>query len=586
MNDRKTAFLQALLETASGYFELRFIKKEDARQRSFPLPLKDVPWDEIQRLNNEGFNVYYSVCPRRREGGEKEDVGEIPALWVDLDGKQFDPENIVLGKELALKALDNLPPHLSPSIIVDSGNGYHAYWLLKEPEILENEADIRQVEGYTKGLAQQLGGDSTYDISRVMRLPGTLNVKDPANPLPCEITHFETDRRFNLCDFDDYWVEPGEAGTKATIENISGDLPEQFNTLLAKNRQIKDTWEGKRPDLQDQSRSGYDMAMADRLVLAGFSDNEIASTLVNMPSGRGKEARKDYLERTISKARALRPEPDKPKHSDLITAADYTDQLIQGWERTRKGELIGIKTSFKALNEHTCGLRGLNILASAPKVGKSNLVGNIGWDVAQDQIPVIIYDFENGRDRILTRLVCRMARVTEAELRLEGIPEKKQGNCQEAINKLRNGHCFHIVKDARSVTFDRIKRHVETVITPDGKVLLIFDSLQKLPLDLDKRREGIDRWLRHFEALRDEYGCTIILVCELKRSGQGRYQDAGLDSFKESGDIEYTGDTMFIFRDTDDEKLKQLVIEASRDCEPGSVAFYRKIYPYWDFTEE
>ena len=286
------------------------------------------------------------------------------------------------------------------------------------------------------------------------------------------------------------------------------------------------------------------------------------------------------------KAQALRPEPDKPKHSDLITPADYTDQLIQGWERTRKGELIGIKTGFKALNNHTCGLRGLNILGGGPKVGKSSLVGNIGWDVAQDKIPVLIYDFENGRDRILTRLVCRMARVTEVELRLKGIPEKKKKDYEEAINKLRDGHFFHIVKDARTVTLDLIKRHVDTVITPDGKVLLIFDSLQKLPLNLDKRREGIDRWLRNFEALRDEYGCAIILVCELKRSGQGHYQDAGLGSFKESGDIEYTGDTMFIFRNTDDEKLKQLVIEASRDCEPGSVAFYRKVYPYWDFTEE
>ena len=73
---------------------------------------------------------------------------------------------------------------LLPSILVHSGGGFQAYWLLREPLGLEN-GNYSHVEAIMKRLNLALGGDvGTQDISRILRLPGTLNMKLAGNHGP------------------------------------------------------------------------------------------------------------------------------------------------------------------------------------------------------------------------------------------------------------------------------------------------------------------------------------------------------------------------------------------------------------------
>lgn len=209
-------FLKAIWPENYGYGEFRFIKKGYEIERAFFKP-GYMDWKVIERAIKDGCNIHPGVALRKRRGGTKEDVGQISALWADMDGKDFPG-----GKEEILRQTLQLPLSLRPSIIIDSGNGYHLYWLLKEPENIEGEEDIKRVEGYLKGLCKRLGGDNkSAEIARVMRLPGTMNVKDPENPKPCKIVEFHDDRRFDLDDFSDFYV-----GDKATNgESFHGNMP-------------------------------------------------------------------------------------------------------------------------------------------------------------------------------------------------------------------------------------------------------------------------------------------------------------------------------------------------------------------------
>jgi len=65
--------------------------------------------------------------------------------------------------------------------------------------------------------------------------------------------------------------------------------------------------------------------------------------------------------------------------------------------------------------------------------------------------------------------------------------------------------------------------------------LLIIDSLQTLPTNLFHRRSSLDKWLIDFKAIHKR-GFTVILVSEV---GRNSYGEPGLDSFKETGEIEY-----------------------------------------------
>ncbi|MEZ4615754.1 MAG: DNA-primase RepB domain-containing protein [Caldilineaceae bacterium] len=78
-------------------------------------------------------------------------------------------------KRRALHHIESL--YYPPSVIVDSGGGYHCYWLLRETVPLD-DANRDDVQVIQHGWVQMVGGDSgAADLRRVLRLPGTYNRK-------------------------------------------------------------------------------------------------------------------------------------------------------------------------------------------------------------------------------------------------------------------------------------------------------------------------------------------------------------------------------------------------------------------------
>jgi hypothetical protein len=127
---------------------------------------------DAARLGEKGMDVYFGVLPRTRRAGKAEDcVDETWVLWADVDAKKFMVEGGPIGgsKAEALRAINKF--ELTPQILVDSGGGFHAYWLLADPVPFER---ARKAMEY---IAQEVNGDATYDAPRVLRVPGTINRK-------------------------------------------------------------------------------------------------------------------------------------------------------------------------------------------------------------------------------------------------------------------------------------------------------------------------------------------------------------------------------------------------------------------------
>lgn len=141
---------------------------------------------DLQRLSFciekdvDGIGVYFGVCTRQdgATSGNLETVAECPALWVDIDcAKQG------ISGDDALAALGFLPH--PPSIIVNSGGGLHAYWLLEEPVDVTVGQQVREVvTACLRQLALVLAGDTQCaELARILRLPGTMNSKDSTKAL-------------------------------------------------------------------------------------------------------------------------------------------------------------------------------------------------------------------------------------------------------------------------------------------------------------------------------------------------------------------------------------------------------------------
>ena len=65
--------------------------------------------------------------------------------------------------------------------------------------------------------------------------------------------------------------------------------------------------------------------------------------------------------------------------------------------------LFGLETGFVKLDQALDGLRGINIMGGPPKAGKSCFFMQISTEIARRRVPVIYYDFENGRQKIYLR---------------------------------------------------------------------------------------------------------------------------------------------------------------------------------------
>ena len=86
-----------------------------------------------------------------------------------------------------------------PSMIVNSGHGIHCYWVL-------NKRAGKEIEPVLKTLSDKLSSDSsTSEVARVMRFPGSLNVKDTDHIVSCELLEvnnntYTLDEFINLLD--------------------------------------------------------------------------------------------------------------------------------------------------------------------------------------------------------------------------------------------------------------------------------------------------------------------------------------------------------------------------------------------------
>ena len=273
-------------------------------------------------------DVYFGVGLVRGQPagrGKAEDVAAIGALWADVD--LADP--VHQGKPLPASVDDvrNMLARLphAPSMLVHSGHGVHAYWLLKEPWVFEDDAEREQGARLAKGwhgtvcaAAQALGWhlENLGDLARVLRLPGTLNHKTAPS---VEVRVIESaDARYNPTDFEPYLVNepappaPAEAGALVLRPDAAPPV-EKMMAAAEGSPKFRDTWARRRPDLADQSQSGYDLALASIAARLGWTDQEIADLVIaarrRHNQNPAKALRRDYIARTLTRARTSEDEP-------------------------------------------------------------------------------------------------------------------------------------------------------------------------------------------------------------------------------------------------------------------------------------
>lgn len=236
-----------------------------------------------------GLDVYIGVCARRPRGGTSADVVAVPALWAELDGSQSGKGHGCASKDDAWGRLASCP--VPPSIIVDSGGGFHAYWLL-EAAVTDTET-LRQVPLWNARLRELLrtdagyAGDDVGDLARILRLPGTTNLKRQNELRPVVLAHCDEEATYSLDWLDGVlpalparaWTEaPGAATAGQRQPEMSMD-PERRARLVQEAGLAWGQCEGVRHFLP--------LPMARVLLAAGWPWRDIPDLIHDVASAGG-----------------------------------------------------------------------------------------------------------------------------------------------------------------------------------------------------------------------------------------------------------------------------------------------------------
>jgi hypothetical protein len=259
-------------------------------------------------------------CPAEQSAG-------ITALWVDIDWA--DPvhkksESLPPNKDAAIEIAMTCP--MKPSIIVDSGHGLQAWWLLSEPWIFKSDSEREEAANLVHGWQRTVQGiamgkgfsmDSVFDLARVMRIPGSINAKSNI-VVPITIHEIDATRRYSPYDlsqfiFNDLLLSDDKnkkSGATKGVLQISADAQpplDKLELLLENDERCKATYERRRKDLKDQSPSAYDMSLANNAAASGWTDQEIANLLIyaRKKNKEDLKLREDYYQRTIEAARSI-----------------------------------------------------------------------------------------------------------------------------------------------------------------------------------------------------------------------------------------------------------------------------------------
>lgn len=240
----------------------------------------------IAHFDEEGWDVYYGVLLRdaERKGDAAHTVDRTDVLWADIDAKAMPTAKMLMtdgGKQEAFHRLSDVVP--APSIIVDSGNGYHGYWLLTQP------VEFRVAQAIMVGIAKDIGADAVYDQPRILRVPGTFNHKDPQRPVPVRIVLKDESRRYRPGAFADYrdagfdFLSPPQARRDPTA--FEG-LPEQHVAQGGLPGWLSDL-------IREGAPKGERSEVAFKVVLwmlrYGASDAEIEAAFARFPDGIGSK---------------------------------------------------------------------------------------------------------------------------------------------------------------------------------------------------------------------------------------------------------------------------------------------------------
>lgn len=316
------------------------------------------------------------------------------------------------------------------------------------------------------------------------------------------------------------------------------------------------------------------------------------------PQGRPADELVDEAERLVFQISEDRPKAGGPVGMNelLAKAVDRIDELFN-----LQGEMTGLSTGFRDLDEMTTGLQpsDLVIVAGRPSMGKTTVAMNIvEHAVIASEKPVMVFSMEMPAEGLMLRMLSSLGRIDQSRVRTGQLEDEDWPRLTSAVNLLKDKQLF--IDDTAALSPNEIRSRVRRLVREHGNFsLIMIDYLQlmQIPGFSENRTGEISEISRSLKGLAKEFGCPVLALSQLNRSLEQRPNKRPVMSdLRESGAIEQDADIIaFVYRDEvynpdnpDNQGLAELIIGKQRNGPIGTVhmAFIGKYTRFEDLAPD
>ena len=532
-------FFQTLYQNCDfGFIEIR---KLPSRKQEF-IPLTNI--ELISTICTElDQNQYFGVALRDGNGGTKDNITQIPAVWADLDFKD-------VPREIAHKRIQEFP--FKPSVLVKSGHGVHCYWILNEPSIIE---DIGIIEDINKRIADFLMGDpAACDASRILRIPGTMNIKREPH-VKCEVV-ITDNFTYNPDDFLNILPKSQIKPVEAKMTNDKNDswLLEAMVGVSEGNRETMATkiagyWINKVPPSDVMT------------ILKSWNINNVPPL---------EESR---IISTVKSVSRYEPEKGSSILDNVYDAKKMVASYVEHVKSLKNNRFI---TGIAEIDKRIRGVAGGEVLTIIARAGSfktamlqnllKNYLSNSAWGAIffSIEMPVAsiaeryfqISDGETGR---------------EVESTFQNDDVGKTESINQFIKDYKN---LYIVPN--KISLDNIPEYIK-VIEAEYKIkigVIGIDYLGLIDSPGVNEYESISRVAKGMKIVAKMLNLPFIVLSQTSREGKAGMSEVSLNMGRGSGAIEEAADFAFgLWQIEKDDETKGLVckILKNRKGAPGSM---------------
>jgi replicative DNA helicase len=280
---------------------------------------------------------------------------------------------------------------------------------------------------------------------------------------------------------------------------------------------------------------------------------------------------------------------DQSLKQDVVSLESILTESFDRMEELHrnKGQLRGIRTGYRDLDNMTAGLQrsDLIILAARPAMGKTTLVTNLAYNVATiAKEPVLFFSLEMSKEQLVDRMLADASGVDAWNIRTGNLSDDDFAKLSEAMGEMAEAPIF--IDDTPGLSVLEMRTKARRVNHDSRLGLIIVDYLQLLQSNGNhqgNRVQEVSEISRGLKLIARELNVPLIALSQLSRSVESRTPPIPqLADLRESGSIEQDADIVsFIYRpgyyepeNPDVQNITELIIAKHRNGPVGKVDLY------------